>query len=514
MILRLALITWLLLACPAAHAATIHTNGLGGGAWQDAATWRGGVLPTAEDDVVIRKHDRVTFSGTRQDPACRQLLLDPDAVLLLKPDKAGDQVVFHLTGPIDCYGSIQANLTNHLDASVTLRLSDQQGDTPAVTLRQRGQMLLYGAVDPLDEKPNVILEHTGGRQGVARIHAGKGSRIDLRWTQLGHIALLASQIDNSGSSPHQGVNVQNNRFLGRSTLQVVQCDTANIAGNVFQGDVQGVTRAIEVRASPLASITDNRISGTYSTGLHLLVSNDVRLAGNAVRGVRAGVVLYHCSGVIERLHLEDCDQGVIIEQRSEVTVENSVIRAGRSPMRINGSDVQLSSVRIEGAADRQPLLTMEGGSLSMVNCAIKPGDIRMTPSAATAAAAGPPVRAFAYVVVKVAGAVDRRMQVDLLPESPAGGQAHLDVRNTPALLRLDGLTPLPQSRRAIQALAWSMAADGRVSPAPEYRLRVITPAGSDGQAPHVHAQQVVTPQESWFRPLPDALTPTLEVALP
>jgi len=59
-------------------AAEISTNGAGGGAWSDPATWRGKVVPGPADDVVIRKLDVVTFDRNDDGKvSCAKLQIAP-----------------------------------------------------------------------------------------------------------------------------------------------------------------------------------------------------------------------------------------------------------------------------------------------------------------------------------------------------------------------------------------------------------------------------------------------------
>lgn len=45
-------------------AATIETNGTGGGDWSNGSTWSGGLLPATGDDVIIKPGDHLTVSGS------------------------------------------------------------------------------------------------------------------------------------------------------------------------------------------------------------------------------------------------------------------------------------------------------------------------------------------------------------------------------------------------------------------------------------------------------------------
>src|SRR5262245_52791577 len=59
------------------RAGEITTNGTGGGAWSEPATWRGGAVPKPDDEVTIRKGDAVVFD--RNDDGkitCAKLFID------------------------------------------------------------------------------------------------------------------------------------------------------------------------------------------------------------------------------------------------------------------------------------------------------------------------------------------------------------------------------------------------------------------------------------------------------
>src|SRR5205823_6589749 len=66
-------------------AAEVTSNGTGGGAWSDPATWRGNAVPGSGDDAVIARDDAVVFDRNDDGKVtCRQLLLDPAGKLTFK----------------------------------------------------------------------------------------------------------------------------------------------------------------------------------------------------------------------------------------------------------------------------------------------------------------------------------------------------------------------------------------------------------------------------------------------
>src|SRR5437016_3178953 len=60
--IRIALIALLLAA--GARAATISSNGSGGGLWYSSATWNGGTVPSSADAVTITAGDTVVIDGS------------------------------------------------------------------------------------------------------------------------------------------------------------------------------------------------------------------------------------------------------------------------------------------------------------------------------------------------------------------------------------------------------------------------------------------------------------------
>src|ERR1700722_7903976 len=87
-------------------AAEISTNGIGGGAWSDPATWSTKAVPGPKDDVIIRKFDAVVFDRNDDGKvSCARLQIDPKGVLMFKTG-AGKQT-FCVAEAIETYGTIK-----------------------------------------------------------------------------------------------------------------------------------------------------------------------------------------------------------------------------------------------------------------------------------------------------------------------------------------------------------------------------------------------------------------------
>lgn len=75
-----------------------------GGNWNDASTWIGGVLPTANDDVVI---DGTVYHNSEKD-ACRNLTVNSEKILTTLNAKMTGRLL-KITGDLINNGSIQNN---------------------------------------------------------------------------------------------------------------------------------------------------------------------------------------------------------------------------------------------------------------------------------------------------------------------------------------------------------------------------------------------------------------------
>ncbi len=90
----------------------------------------------------------------------------------------------------------------------------------------------------------------------------------------------------------------------------------------------------------------------------------------------------------------------------------------------------------------------------------------------------------------------------------------MNIRNSPARVRPDGTTPLPQTLTPLIVKSWMMDDDGKVAPAPEYTINVLEPASEPGGKARILKSVQVKPDDTWFRPEPNDPKPTLEITLP
>src|SRR5207248_1848768 len=102
-------------------AAEIASNGFGGGAWSDPASWRGKKVPGPDDDIIIQKNDVVVFDrGDTGKPTCRKLQIDPRGGLTFKT--GAGKLVLAVTEPIETYGAIRLDGTKSASDEFELRL--------------------------------------------------------------------------------------------------------------------------------------------------------------------------------------------------------------------------------------------------------------------------------------------------------------------------------------------------------------------------------------------------------
>jgi hypothetical protein len=222
------------------------------------------------------------------------------------------------------------------------------------------------------------------------------------------------------------------------------------------------------------------------------------LKHNTLRNCKTGVSLRSTTGSAEETTLDGCDL----------------------PLNTAAAKVQFTSVNITNPPNG-PLMESVSSAVGLLNCNIKPEQIKSVRDAALPRIVGtddPAVEALAFLVVGLKGTFPRGAQVEVVttkPEKPlAPGAMDMNVRNSPARVRPDGFTPLPQSLTPLIVKSWLMDDDGKVVPAPDYTVNVLEPAAEAGAKPRVLKSVKVKPDETWFRAEPNEPKPTLEIQLP
>jgi len=485
---------------PFAVAAEIHSNGLGGGKWSSADTWEEKRVPTAVDVVVIASNDTVTFD--RDDSAsdtCTSLLLDPEA--RLEFESGMGKRVLRLGGSIEAYGHLRLDGTQAPTDQLEIWLV---GKSPRrVTLLKGGGLILSGYPNLPEERRNVVVksleEKPDWPTAPASLDAGTRSSLDIQNARLENLAITAQNINNTGIRPNERLNFMGSLFVN-SQITLRKCDTPRIAGNVFTAR-KGPGQAISLQSSPLAEIQRNRISG-YSEGIShqgeeiMLLDNVIEACGKGIRyvgnpnamirggriaGCTMGVEMHEAGGVIEDLEIANCLTG---------------IHSYRSNFQVN--NVRFNELPAKGQA-----LNLGQSGATLLNCNVRPEQVKHAESGATA---------LHYVIVKVNGKLPADALVSLRPvaDSPDGTPAP-EARNSPAPLRDDGLTPLPASLGALEVRVWQINREGKLLPAPTYRLSIGQPS-ADGSFKEL--KSMTLPAEATeFRENLSSEKPTLELNL-
>ena len=508
----------LMFAAGTAEAATIHSNGAGGGHWSRPETWRGGKVPAAEDKVVVASRDTVVFDVSRK-PAqdkelgaavCAGLELDPLGVLTFG---AGDgEMVLSVAGAIDCHGTIKIEATRSRGTR-ELRLVANDEKERAIFIRKNGALLIYGAGDLGNARRNVLITSPGSdeendrRCGTLKIERAS---LDMHNAAIRDVRISASMIDNTGYTAHQRLNVVGNIFTGWAAISLDGCDTPVIKNNVFELSEKNRLNvaAIRLRSCQLAQVSGNRIAGNYERGILIEHDTDSALTGNSISGCRYGLHWHGTNGIIKRLAVSDCDQGIHL-QMSGIVEEASVARAAATGINIAHSKPQLTTCRISETGEKGTAMVLHNASVMLVNTNLAPEMIR---TKADPLAEGKPwAECFQYLVVEVKGGKHRKTQVSVRTTGLADDAADPNVVNSPAMVYANDMTPLPRTHNALMVRTWTIAADGKTQPAPTCAVRVWDPPTHKEEPATVRARKEVVPDKSWFRPEPNADKPTVRL---
>jgi parallel beta-helix repeat protein len=505
-----------------AGSAEITTNGAGGGRWGDPATWRGNAVPGPGDDVVIRRGDVVVFDRNDDGKvSCRKLHIDPKGALTFQTE-AGKKVCC-VADEIDSYGILKLDATRSADDHLELRLV---GEAARRTLKlQRGAALLvWGKAKLPGGRLNAGLFCPKGAKGKVVAGTAKavaGVTVDLRHAAVTDLEVHAADIDNTGAQPSERFRIEGCGFTGAAQIFCHRCDTPVIAANTFHaaGPKRSADVAIRLVECPLAEVRGNAVRGGYQQAVVCDRSVDAVITGNSVSDCGVGIhILLGSHNIVRRNSVRGCDTGFFFNYAQNALLEDCSAEGCRTAACGVRATAQLTGLRVKDPpGDAVGVLYRESGALRLLNCDVRPGQVKLEKLLAPEDKAAPaPVTAMHYLVVKVRGAPNNaRVELSTAkPKKPLPpGAADLNVRNSPAGL-IEGMTPLPQSFNALVVRAWSVGRDGKTVPAPGYTLRVLAPTAQAGGTQRVLKEITVTPQASWYRPRPDAPTPTVEVTLP
>jgi hypothetical protein len=546
----------LTLSLPAARAAEISSNGLGGGPWNDPATWRGKAVPGPDDDVVITKGDVVLFSGnddkvalletgpavvggsetwaacaalvtgTAGKVSCQKLYIDPKAVLSFK--SGGGKQTLSVAGPIEAFGTIKLDAHNTASDSLELRLVGDTAEKRTLVLKDGGALLMSGRSLPggrynvaLTSRPLPALKPLlTDADALAAVEGNQSTMIDLQRAELVHIHLKATLIDNTGAKANERLNVAECRFSGRSHINFNSCDTPIIANNHFEYSGDGgamVAAAVAVYASPLAEIRGNSFRGPYSYGISGTAQTDSIVTGNTLEKCSNGIYWYGANGMIKQNVIRGGDMGVVLTSMSGA-VEDVTVDGARVGLYHAGATAQVTNFHVTNLPKDGMAVWYTAGPLTLVNCNLRPEQIKIEKPATPPTP--PPaflVQSLQYLVVGVKGDVPADSQVEVVTANPpkplAPGALDLNIRNSPAKIGANGLTPLPKSLEPLIVKAWVIGADGKTIPPPEYTVKLLGPAAAPGGPRPVLKTLPVKPDDKWFRAKPNEPTPTVEVSL-
>jgi len=500
-------------------AAEIHSNGLGGGDWSDPLSWREKTVPTPDDDAVVSRGDVIAFDRNDDGKvSCKQIFVDPGGTLTFKT--GAGRLVLAPAGPIESYGIIMIDGSKSSADKLELRMS---GTTPAertVKVLKGGSFSVRGRRNLAHGKHNVTLTAVPvDKQPLLEslVHIEDGAICDVRGAEIVSMHVSTRDLDNTGAEAGERVNIVDNHFTGIAHLTVAVCDSPLVADNRFE--LSGIAAfgqsAMFIILCPLADIHGNTVRGRYAHGIQARQMIDSALVGCTFENCSSGVYWYGTNGMLKDLTVRKCDTGVTCTSMSGV-LENIEIDGCTTGYNHAIATAQLNNVRVTNVGPKGTVIAYTSSPLTLLNCQFAPEDIKFMNKAAAKAKDGvPTVQCFRYLVAKLDGKVTAGTQVVVRTagRDPASRAADLNVRNSPARVGSNALTPLPDTLEPLIVKAWSYDDQLELVAAPEYVLEVLPPAGTTGPAKPI-ATTTITPELSWYRKQPNDITPTVEVRLP
>jgi hypothetical protein len=521
--LLLSCLLFFLLA-PAASAAEITSNGTGGGKWDDTATWRGKVVPAPGDEVVIAKDDTVVFERNDDGKiSCKQLFLDPRSKLTFK---TGGKRILCVDGVVESHGTIQLDATSSADDHFELRLVAAKNEDREIRLRKGANLTLLGKPKLADGKRNVIVTSMPPpvKPGMATppvgnlVNKDQGVSIEFQNTRFDELSIYLTGIDNTGSKPGERANINGCRFGGRARVTFNGCDTGTVTNCVFDETEGGYGAspyaAVHLYGSPLTEVKNNVFRGrTY--GVMGQAQNESVVVGCVFEKCSAGVYWFGTNGMLKDLTIRECDTGLITTSMSgsleDITIEKCKVGYNHA-----GATVQATNLVIKDVPKDCKVIEYSSGPLVLLNCPIKPEDVKMNLQAlASVKPDYTPVEWWYFVVADVKGKVpeDSFVSAKTVGVTIAAGADDPNVRNSPAPI-VKGRTPLPKTVQALTVRGQKIDVAGKIHAAPSYTLGVYAPPEKEGSPPKLLKSATVMPLADWYRPKPDAPTSTTEITLP
>jgi len=513
----------------------IYSNTTGGGAWSDPATWQGGKVPAAEDDVVISKDDTVEFD--RHDDGvitCHNLALDPRGLLQFRTD-AGP-IVMSVSGMIDSYGYIRLDGTKSSKDHHELRFVAELPEERMLKISKGGGLIVAGKGGLAKGRRNAVLlgkppvkELPAGSppaDPTAIVEAGTGSTLDMQKADIVNVYVQATGIDNTGAKLGERMNLLKNRFTGTSRLIVTSCDSGIIADNLFERDdpYPLPNPAIYLVGSPLLELRNTVIRGNYPGGVTGYGQSESSMTNTLVEKCAQGVYWYGSGFMIKNLHIRECPHGLTLTSAAG-TVEDVLIEKSQTAYYHGGATAQITNLVIRDMAPSPTGYKIHyySGPLTLINSPVLPEDISFSPGFIPLPPVEgkprlPTVQMLHFVVAQVGGQVPPGVSVEFkstqLPAPLPAGAQDPNVRNSPALVLKNGMTPYPRTLEPLIVRGWQMDADGKLRPAPTYQLNILGPILGENGERKVLKSLSVTPEAAWFRADPNDKKPTVEVSLP
>lgn len=543
---RIAAAVLLALLATVAPAADVHSNGRGGGAWSDPASWSGRRLPEPEDAAVIARGDTILFDRDDSDRiTVAQIAIDPKGTLAFRP--GGGRMVLTLGGAIECYGAIRldatkAPATDHQE----IRFAGDKPEHRAIMLQPGGAIVAYGRDGLADGTRNVVIAARSlpPAQSAARVDkdgkplpapppvneipvtitAGAGNSVDVQRAHFHCVVLKATAIDNTGAKSDERISLSNARFTGLSQVNLVKCDSPVIVGNSFSfsADAPIMWAALVLERSPLAEIRGNTFSGSYRVALTATHQVDTTLVDNTFTGSSdigvewtEGTLM--CKGNVARA----CRNGFVIRGASGIVEDTIADGCSRVGFSVGAGGVQFVNTAVVNVPKDADAMHVEAAAVPMLDCAVDPALIRVPKTGPPKDAKGVPqpwVIAQAYVVARIKGTPPAGSCVEVVTANPTTplppGAVDTNIRNNFPPLKSANHTPLPRSQKCIILRTWSIGPDGAVVPPPKYQVNLRGPPPGPDTDPPVLKTVAVEPAADWGRRDPDGEVATVEIPYP